>query len=234
MKTFYHTCGGTSGYRLIRDLLFQGGIKISYTTAYKYMSELGLKATILRKKQPYVKGVRHKVFDNLINRNFHAEKPNLKWCTDFTYLSLVGGQKRYNCSIIDLYDRSIVATLNSKYIDSTLAEDTLKLALAKHKISENLILHSDQGSQFCSHSFTNLCLEKGITQSMSRAGCPYDNAVMERFYNTFKNELIHQYHFYTEESLDEAIIDYVYDWYNYKRPHTYNNGLPPFHARVAA
>ncbi len=68
---------------------------------------------------------------------------------------------------------------------------------------------------------------------MNRTGCPYDNAVMERLYNTFKNELIHQYHFYTEESLDEAIVDYVYDWYNYKRPHTYNNGLPPFHARTA-
>lgn len=195
------------------------------------MSELGLKSIILKKKNPFRKGAQHKIFKNLIERQFHSERPNTKWCTDFTYMSLTNGTNRYNCSIIDLYDRSIVATLNSNRIDSKFAIETLQLAFSKHKVSKGLILHSDQGSQFCSKEFTEYCSTLKINQSMSRAGCPGDNAVMERFYSTFKNELIYQYHFKTEKELDESVEDYICDWYNHRRPHTYNNGMPPFQAR---
>jgi len=66
---------------------------------------------------------------------------------------------------------------------------------------------------------------------MSRAGNPYDNAPMERFYNTMKSELIHQYSFGNESDLNEAVTDYVHDWYNYRRPHSFNSGLTPFEAR---
>ena len=66
---------------------------------------------------------------------------------------------------------------------------------------------------------------------MSRSGCPYDNAPMERFYNTFKNELIHQNIYYSPETLDEAVNHYVFLWYNHVRPHSYNGGLTPFEAR---
>ena len=66
---------------------------------------------------------------------------------------------------------------------------------------------------------------------MSKAGCPYDNAPMERFYNTFKNELIYQNTYYNEESLDEAVNKYVFLWYNHIRPHSHNGGLTPFEAR---
>ena len=66
---------------------------------------------------------------------------------------------------------------------------------------------------------------------MSRSGCPYDNAPMERFYNTFKNELIYQNIYYSPETLDEAVNHYVFLWYNHVRPHSYNGGLTPFEAR---
>ena len=98
---------------------------------------------------------------------------------------------RYNCSILDLYDRSIVATLNSDYINTELAKATLEKALMEEKPEKGLILHSDQGCQFTSWGFINYCESRGICQSMSKAGCPYDNAPMERFYNTLKNELIY-------------------------------------------
>ena len=93
---------------------------------------------------------------------------------------------RYNCSILDLYDRSIVATLNSDYINTELAKATLEKALMEEKPEKGLILHSDQGCQFTSWGFINYCESRGICQSMSKAGCPYDNAPMERFYNTLK------------------------------------------------
>ena len=129
------------------------------------------------------------------------------WCTDFTYMTLTNGTMRYNCSVIDLYDRSVVASENSPFITSSLAMCTLEKALSSAKaIPQNLILHSDQGSQFTSAEFVEYCRELGISQSMSRAGCPYDNAPMERDYNTY--------------------------WYNRVRPHSYNGYLTPFEKRA--
>ncbi len=68
---------------------------------------------------------------------------------------------------------------------------------------------------------------------MSRAGCPYDNAVMERYYNSLKNEFINHYSFETDTLLNAAIDEYAFVWYNYQRPHTYNDKLTPFEARQA-
>lgn len=223
----YKAHSGTLGYRMMADLLKLQGFTISRNTVFNYMKEMNLKAIIMRKKPDYVYGKKHYLYENLINRNFTASAPNQKWCTDFTYLKLTDGSKRYNCSIIDLYDRSIVATLNGKSITSKLAIDTLNLAFKRIEKTSELILHSDQGSQFASYEFANYCESNSIIQSMSKAGCPYDNAPIERFYNTYKNELINQYHFKDDETLNQATYEFVYAWYNQCRPHTYNNGLTP-------
>ena len=79
-----------------------------------------------RKKPGYVHGAAHKVYDNRLKQNFHAKKRNRKWCTDFTYLTLADGRKRYNCTIIDLYDRSVVASITDRNITSDLAIRTLE------------------------------------------------------------------------------------------------------------
>jgi transposase InsO family protein len=147
IKKTYHENNGTTGYRMISDLIDRKGLSISYPTSYKYMKELGLSAIINRKKMPYLKGEKHRVYDNLLNGNFHVSEPNKVWCTDFTYMQLAGGKKRYNCSIIDLFDRSVISTLNGKFIDAKLAIDTLNIGLNKHRPPGGLILHSDQGSQ---------------------------------------------------------------------------------------
>ena len=183
IKSIYHETNGILGYRNMKIFLSRRGINLSKTTVHKYMNkELMMKSIVRRKKPGYVKGTPHKVFPNLIKQNFIAEKTNNLWCTDFTYLFLTNGSKRYNCSIIDLYDRSIVASIK-------------------------------------------------IIQSMSKAGCPYDNAPMERYYNTLKNELIYLHHFHTDNELNQAVSDFAYSWYNHIRPHTFNNGLTPFEAR---
>lgn len=194
--------------------------------------ELGLTSIVKRKKPGYIKGHAHKVFPNLLNQNFTTDRINHIWCTDFTYLFLTNGKKRYNCSIIDLYDRSVVASLNGKEITSELAINTLRRALdAQPTLKDELILHSDQGSQYTSKDFTDFCQSVKIQQSMSRAGCPYDNAPMERYYNTLKNELIYHHYFHSDEELDGAVKDFAYVWYNHVRPHTFNGGLTPFAAR---
>ena len=190
----YHKYQGKPGYRMIQDLDKENKLKCSTNTIHRYMKELKLKSIVFKKKPGYQKGKCHKKFENLIKQDFSATKPNQKWCTDFTYLRLTNGAKRYNCSIMDLYDRSIVATLNGKEITATLAINTLKIALKNNPKCKDLILHSDQGSQFTSKEFTDFCEQKKITQSMSKAGCPYDNAPMERFYGTLKREYVNGHH----------------------------------------
>jgi putative transposase len=233
IKKIYHDTSGKLGHRNMKIFLARKNIIISKTTVHKYMNkELGLTSIVKRKKPGYVKGHAHKIFSNHLKQNFTSDKPNRVWCTDFTYLFLTSGQKRYNCSIIDLYDRSVIASLNGKEITSELAINTLKKAIASQpKLNTELILHSDQGSQYTSEAFTDFCKSMNITQSMSKAGCPYDNAPMERYYNTLKNELIYHHYYHNDEELNEAVNNFAYVWYNHVRPHTFNEGLTPFEAR---
>jgi transposase InsO family protein len=193
-------------------------------------TKLGLLAVVRRKKPNYRKGNAHKVFPNLLQQDFKSESINNKWCTDFTYLFLADGSKRYNCSIIDLHDRSVVASLNGKEITSELAINTVKKALASQSPTRGqLILHSDQGSQFTSKEFVEFCESVHITQSMSKAGYPCNNAPMERYYNTLKNELIYLHH--SDQELNTAVNDFAYFWYNHVRPHSFNGYLTPYEAR---
>lgn len=89
-----------------------------------------------------------------------------------------------------------------------------------------MILHLDQGTQYTSKAFTEFCESVNITQSMSKAGYPYDNVPMERYFNTLKNECINLYDYETEDALHQTIEDFSYVEYNYVRPHSYNDLLP--------
>ena len=90
-----------------------------------------------------------------------------------------------------------------------------------------MVLNSDQGSQFASYSFTEYSLKNEVIQSMSKAGCPYDNAVMERFFRTMKFELINRFQFNSGKQLVTAISEYVFGWYNQVRPHASNGYKTP-------
>ena len=174
----YHNHNGVDGYRSITIYLERKGYHYSPTTIHKYMNtELGLRS-IVRPKKPGTKpGKPHKVFQNRLKQDFRADRPNQKWCTDFTYLFLKNGDVRYNCTIIDLYDRSVVASITDRHITSDLAVRTLRKALEQqHPAEGGLILHSDQGSQYTSKVFVEFCDSVHVIQSMSKAGYPYDNA----------------------------------------------------------
>ena len=164
------------------------GYFYSAVTVHKYMNtELGLRSIVRPKKPEYAHGKAHKVFDNKLKQDFNADKINWKWCTDFTYLFLANHEVRYNCTIIDLHDRSVIASITDRNITSDLAIRTLRKALeSQPTVKEGLILHSDQGPQYTSKAFTEFCESVHVTQSMSKAGYPYDNAPMERYFNTLK------------------------------------------------
>lgn len=233
IKYIYYNNNRTIGHRTMRIFLSRYGIYLSKTTVHKYMNKrLHLSAIIMRRKPGYTSGKKHKIFHNLLEQNFTVDKKNNVWCIDFTYMRQPNGRFRYNCTIIDLFDRSAIASSNRDNINTELAIDTLKAALKQEKYPENLILHSDQGQQFASWDFVMFCKKHRIKQSMSKAGCPYDNAPMERFYNTFKNCFYNRFTFESVEMLDEMTKDYI-NWYNYVRPHSYNHYLTPMEARFA-
>ena len=232
----YHAHNGVDGYRTMQVYLERKGFSLSLPTVHKYMNiELGLKSIVRPKKPEYAHGKPHKVFENKLNQNFHADAINQRWCTDFTYLFLKGSEVRYNCTIIDLHDRSVVASITDRHITSELAIRTLRKALESQPVIKGeLLLHSDQGSQFTSKAFVEYCESVHVTQSMSKAGYPYDNAPMERYFNTLKNDCIGQYSFETEETLCQAVEEFAYVTYNHVRPHSYNGYKTPYQARIAA
>ena len=198
-------------------------------------TELGLRSIVRPKKPDHQQGKAHKIFENKINQDFTADKINQKWCTDFTYLFLTDHEVRYNCTIIDLHDRSVIASITDRHITSDLAIRTLQKALdSQPQIKGELILHSDQGSQFTSKAFVEYCESVHVTQSMSKAGYPYDNAPMERYFNTLKNECTNLYEFRTEEALYQTVEEFAYVSYNHVRPHNFNGYRTPYQARTAS
>ncbi len=236
IEEIYHSHNGVDGYRSMTVYLERRGYRYSQTTIHKYMNrELGLHSIVRPKKPGSKPGNPHKVFDNRLNQDFHADKPNQKWCTDFTYLFLRNGEVRYNCAIIDLYDRSVVASVTDKRITSDLAIRTLQKALDSHHPAKGgLLLHSDQGSQYTSKAFIEFCESVHVAQSMSKAGYPYDNAPIERYFNTLKNECTKLYEFRTDEELYQTVEEFAYVTYNHVRPHSYNGYRTPYQARTAA
>lgn len=234
IEEIYHSHNGVDGYRSMRVYLGRKGYHYSLPTIHKYMNvEMGLKSVVRPKKPGNKPGKAHKVFENKLNQDFHADKVNQKWCTDFTYLFLKNNDVRYNCSIIDLHDRSIIVSITDRKITSDLAIRTLKKALdTQPTIKGELILHSDQGSQYTSKAFVEFCESVHVTQSMSKAGYPYDNAPMERYFNTLKNECINLYDYATEEALYQAVEEFAYVSYNHVRPHSFNGYQTPYHARI--
>lgn len=236
IQEIYHIHNGVDGYRSMKVYLERRGYSYSTATVHKYMNtELGLHSIVRPKKPEYEHGKPHKIFDNKLNQDFTADEINRKWCTDFTYLFLSNHEVRYNCTILDLHDRSVVASITDRRITSNLAIRTLQKALeSQPPIKGGLILHSDQGSQFTSKAFVEFCESVNVTQSMSKAGYPYDNAPMERYFNTLKNECTNLYEFETEKALYQKVEEFAYVDYNHVRPHSFNDYRTPYEARMAA
>ena len=235
IEEIYHKYNGVPGYRTVCIYLDRRGYHYSPATVHKYMNtQLNLYSIVRPKKPGYSTEKPHKVFTNLLAQDFSASAPNRKWCTDFTYLFLKGGEVRYNCAIIDLYDRSVAASITDRHITSDLAIRTLQKALdSQPGLKERIVLHSDQGSQYTSRAFTEYCESAHVIQSMSKAGYPYDNAPMERYFNTLKNECMNLYVFRTEEELCQTVEEFAYVSYNHVRPHSYNGGRTPYQARMS-
>ena len=221
----FHEHQGRYGYRRITDELHNQNFTINHKTVQRLMKELGLVCRVRMKKYRSYKGEVGKVADNLLDRDFHAEKPNQKWTTEITEFRLFG-QKLYLSPIMDLCSGDVVTyTLSESpnlLMVTTMLEQAVKILPEKH----NLILHSDQGWHYQHKQYRKLLEENGITQSMSRKGNCYDNAAMESFFGHLKSELLYLQEFESVDHFKRELIAYI-DYYNNRRIKAKLKGLPP-------
>lgn len=225
ISRIYHENKGRYGYRRIAMELRKQGFHLNHKTVQRLMKELNLFCRVRMKKYKSYKGEVGKTAPNLLNRDFHADKPNQKWVTDVTEFSLFG-QKLYLSPILDLHSSDLVSYTISERPALSMVISMLDKAFEKIPDGTNLILHSDQGWQYQHKHYRQMLENKGIQQSMSRKGNCLDNAVMENFFGLLKSELLYLQEFQSVEHFKQELIEYL-DYYNNRRIKAKLNGLPP-------
>ena len=173
------------------------------------------------------------VAENILTREFTAEKPNQKWCTDVTEFKYGNGKKAYLSAIIDLYDKSIVSYVLGHSNNNQLVFKTMKPAIQALKEDEHPLIHSDRGYQYTSKEFKRMMDEAKMTHSMSRVGRCIDNGPIEAFWGTLKCEKYYLNKYDTYEALKHAIDTYI-KFYNNERYQEKLNGLSPLEYRAQA
>ena len=204
----------TYGYRRVAMWLERRGVHHNPKTILRVMNKYSLLSVVRRRRYCNYSQALHR-YDNLLNRDFHADRPNQKWVTDISYIKTSQGFL-YLSVIRDLYDLSIVAYKTSTVQNINLVLNTIKAAKKKEKVTAELQLHSDQGFQYTSQPYFNLTKAYHITPSMSRRGNPYDNALAENFFSILKTECIYRTKIKTFEEARKMIDDYIY-FYNHQR-----------------
>ena len=221
----FHENKGRYGYRRITDELHNRGIPLNHKTVQRLMKELGLICRVRMKKYRSYKGEKGEAADNLLNREFQAEKPNQKWVTDVTEFRLFG-EKLYLSPILDLFSGDIVTYTLSDSPNLLMVTTMLEQAFAKIPDKTGLLLHSDQGWHYRHKQYRQMLLEKGIVQSMSHKGNCLDNSVMENFFGHLKSELLYLQEFESMDHFKQELIAYI-DYYNNRRIKARLKGLPP-------
>ena len=207
-------CGKTYGYRRVHIWLERQGIYHNPKTILRIMQKYDLLSVVRRKKYRNY-GNRIYKYENLLNRNFQADRPNQKWVTDISYIKTAQGNL-YLSIIRDLYDNSIISYETATKQNINLVLKTIRTAKKKEKITAELQLHSDQGFQYTSQAYFKLTQSYNITPSMSRKGNPYDNALAENFFSILKSECIYRTKLQTYEEARLLIGEYI-DFYNNQR-----------------
>ena len=226
-------CDKTYGYRRMWKWLKKTKkIYRNPKTILRIMKKYELLSEIRRRRKWRQMGQQLHKYENLLNREFHADRPNCKWVTDISYIH-TGQGVLYLSVIRDLFDNSIVAYKTGTTQTVNLVLDTIRLAMQKEKkVAAELQLHSDQGSQYTSQAYFDLTKEYGITPSMSRRGNCYDNAMAENFFSILKAECIYRH---MPATFDEArtLIDHYIYFYNHQRIQL-KTGVAPLTLRHSA
>ncbi|WP_320048156.1 IS3 family transposase [uncultured Ilyobacter sp.] len=168
---------------------------------------------------------RENITGNIVKRKFKVGRKNEVWVTDITYIWTSEGWL-YLSTIMDLFSRRIIAYDIGKRMTSELVIDTLTRSFLLEEPEEELIVHSDQGSQYSSREYSNLVKKLGLIQSMSRRGNCYDNAVIESFHASLKKEMVYVEGLVTKRYMKAMVFDYI-EFYNKERRHSFLGNISP-------
>jgi len=217
----------TYGSRRMKKALNALGYPVSRNKARKLMKEAGVKAKQV-KKFKVTTNSNHQlpVFKNLLNREFEVAQPDQVYAADVTYIWTQEGWL-YLAVVIDLCSRRVVGWSMSSRMKAKLVCDALQMALWHRGPKAGLIHHSDRGSQYASRAFRRLLKTHGILGSMSRKGDCWDNAVVESFFGSLKQELVQWRNYQTRYEAQQDILEYIAMFYNSTRLHSYLGYMSP-------
>ena len=203
------------------------GIPCNQKTVARLMRQNGLKGQ-RKYRKVMTTNSNHKfpIASNVLNREFTADGPNQKWVADITYVPTDEGWL-YVAGVLDLFSRKIVGWDMSSQIDATLVEKALRMALYQRQPGKGLLHHSDRGVQYASHQIRDILAANQIQISMSGKGNCYDNAVIESFWGTLKNEWVHHQKYKTRSQARTDIFSYIEGFYNTVRLHSTLGYLSP-------
>jgi putative transposase len=215
-----------AGSRTIKTMLNQQDVRIGRYKVSRLMAEAGLVSKQPGKHRYKVADTERLNIPNRLDRQFTVAKPNQAWCGDITYI-WAGNRWAYLATVMDLYARRIVGWAISGSPDTELVMQALDHAYEQRGKPKNLMFHSDQGCQYSSKRYRQQLWRYRITQSMSRRGNCWDNAPMERLFRSLKTEWVPPLGYTSLAQAKRDIGQYLMDHYNWCRPHTHNDGLPP-------
>ena len=218
IKEIFEESKNTYGYRRVCEgLKIKYGVTFNHKKVARVMQKYGLKPEYIKKIRPNYsqKRIQENVRPNLVKRKFYAEKENQIWLTDITYL-IFNNKRLYLSTILDLYDRKVVAFKISKSNNNQLVINTLNEAIAKRKNVYGTILHSDQGFQYTSYEYKVICESNGIQISMSRKGTPIDDSPMESWHGILKKETLYNNDIKNIKEYQALVEDWI-QFYNTTR-----------------
>ncbi|MGD8105046.1 IS3 family transposase [Pseudomonas aeruginosa] len=217
---------GSAGSRSILGMLREEGVTIGRFRVRRLMRELGLVS-----KQPGSHAYKQAMVErpdipNRLNREFATEHPNQVWCGDITYV-WAQGRWHYLAAVLDLHTRRVIGWAFSAKPDAELVIKALDMAYEQRGRPQQVLFHSDQGSQYASRLFRQRLWRYRMQQSMSRRGNCWDNSPMERLFRSLKSEWVPSTGYLTAQEAQRDISHYLMHRYNWIRPHQFNDGLPP-------
>lgn len=205
----------------VYEALKARGEAVCQNTVAKVMRQRHIRAKTKRKFIPRTTDSNHAspVAANLLDRQFQAEWPNRKWAVDITYVPTDEGWL-YLAGVLDLCSRKIVGWSMAEHLRAELATEALAMAVARRCPGVGLLHHSDRGVQYACADYQKLLQSHGMKVSMSGRGDCWDNAVMESFWSTLKNELVNHQRYATREQARQSIFEYIEVFYNRQRLHS--------------
>ena len=227
IEEIFHEHQGRYGARRIQIVLAQRYIHVNVKRVSRLMSERGLIPKGARKRyHQRPNRTTYEERNNILGQVFATKEKNQIWVGDITYIPTKHGFLHL-AVFIDIFSRKVVGWAMDTRIKDTLAMSALNQAIGREHPSKGLMVHTDQGAQYTSKRFCALLERHGFSQSMSRKGNPYDNAVMESFYRTLKRELVQDAKYDNPEQARLDIFKYIETYYNTKRIHSALGYLSP-------